>query len=401
MIKKLKTKIIVVITVILFLVFAFQLITLNIINFQNKYQDGCRSAGLLAKKFNAFSSESGSQSSYPDFVAPEGYYAVLFDTTGSVRAIVSGGVTAATEQDLQKYITAVFAKEKKEGQVYDMFYALEESPLGNILVLTDNSGMRASTHRMLLLSFIAAIAAAGLSFALAWFIAGQIVAPVAKSFEKQKQFISDAGHELKTPLTVIGANADLLESEIGDNKWLGYIRSETSRMNGLVLNLLTLARMDNAEQKGLVATEFDLSKTIEEMAMVFESVAFENNLTMETDIDSGFSLKGNRDEIKQLASILLDNAVKHSEKGGKITVSLKHGKSKGKILFRVSNQGDPIPESEREKIFERFYRADESRTGSENRFGLGLAIAKSIAERHKGQISVSCNSGITTFTVQF
>ena len=82
-------------------------------------------------------------------------------------------------------------------------------------------------------------------------------------------------------------------------------------------------------------------------------------------------------------------------------MSLKHGKSKGKILFRVSNQGDPIPESEREKIFERFYRADESRTGSENRFGLGLAIAKSIAERHKGQISVSCNSGITTFTVQF
>ena len=268
-------------------------------------------------------------------------------------------------------------------------------------MLTDRTGLRESMRQIRLLSLAVTPFAAGLSILLAYLIARQIVLPVEKSFEKQKQFISDAGHELKTPLTVIGANADLLESEIGDNKWLEYIRSETARMNGLVKSLLTLARMENTEPPDTVKSNFDISKTVEEMTMVFESVIYENELTLTTEIEPAVFLRGSRDEIKQLVSILIDNAVKHCKKNGVITVSLKRGKNKNRVLLSVANQGDPIPENERSRIFERFYRADESRSGSENRFGLGLAIAKAITERHRGQISVDCRDGVTVFTCQF
>lgn len=401
MIKKLRFRIVLVVSLILFLVFAAQLATLNLINYQNKRRDACLSAELLAKKFNAFSQENTSLEQMPDYISPEGYLVLFFSSEGQIQAIVSGGDCSLSEKEMDACVRAAYASGKTSGTAREMFFAIEQSPAGDILVLTDRTGLRESMRQIRLLSLAVTPFAAGLSILLAYLIARQIVLPVEKSFEKQKQFISDAGHELKTPLTVIGANADLLESEIGDNKWLEYIRSETARMNGLVKSLLTLARMENTEPPDTVKSNFDISKTVEEMTMVFESVIYENELTLTTEIEPAVFLRGSRDEIKQLVSILIDNAVKHCKKNGVITVSLKRGKNKNRVLLSVANQGDPIPENERSRIFERFYRADESRSGSENRFGLGLAIAKAITERHRGQISVDCRDGVTVFTCQF
>ncbi len=401
MIKKLRFRIVLVVSVILFFTFVAQLMTLNIINYQNKSRDACRSAALIAKKFNAFSQENASLEQMPDYIAPEGYLVLFFNAGGQIRAIISDGDVSLDEKELQACIADAYKSEKESGTARDMFFAVEQSPAGDILVLTDRAGLHESVRQMLLLSLVVSPFAAGLSFLLAFLIARQIVSPVEKSFEKQKQFISDAGHELKTPLTVIGANADLLESEIGDNKWLEYIRSETTRMNGLVKSLLTLARMENADPPDTVKCNFDFSKTVEEMTMVFESVIYENELTLKTEIEPDISLSGSRDEIKQLVSILIDNAIKHCYKNGSVTVSLARYKSKGHSVLIVSNEGDPIPENERARIFERFYRADESRSGSENRFGLGLAIAKAITERHRGHISVECHKGVTSFICSF
>lgn len=399
MIKKLKSKITAVIAVILFLVFALQLFTVNIINYRNRTLDAVRSAVRIASKFDMFSLEDSFTSDSHDFISPEGYYVLMFNTSGAVTAIISDGNIEKSVDDLKKYIDIVFSDIKTEGKALDMFYAVSSNVTGSIVVLTDNKGVVSSVKNLLWLSFFALLLVAVISFFIAKLIAMQIVAPVEKTFERQKQFISDAGHELKTPLTVIGVNADLLEREIGDNKWLEYIRSETSRMNGLVLNLLKLAKLDDGFNSSVFA-EFDLSKTVEGMSMTFESVAFESDVILNTNIEDGIKFVGDESEIKQLASILIDNAIKHCNKKGSVTVVLTRS-GKGKTELSISNEGDEIPAEERSKIFERFYRADAARSRAQNRFGLGLAIAKAIVERHKGHISVNCENGVTVFTAVF
>lgn len=200
-------------------------------------------------------------------------------------------------------------------------------------------------------------------------------------------------------MAVICANADTLEGEIGSNKWLSYIQNEVSSMNKLVNSLLSLARVENKNSRKDNFVYFDLSKTILGSSMVFESLAFENDIELINDIQENLKLKGISDEIKQVVSILLDNAISHTEKGGKIIVQLK--KYKNNIFINVKNTGEPISKEEEEKIFERFYRSDESRNRDSKRYGLGLSIAKSIVEKHHGKIKVSWERGFTIFTVIF
>lgn len=225
-----------------------------------------------------------------------------------------------------------------------------------------------------------------------------IIKPAVESFNKQKQFIADASHELKTPISVIMANADALEEDREEEKWLYNIKNEAIRMNQLVSDLLDLASIEQEENKKNYSVS-NLSKIVEMQVLTFESLAFEQHLTLKYEIDNNLSLNCNSNQIKQLISILLDNAIKHSSKKETIKVNLY--KEKGEIILTVTNKGSPIPEGEQEKIFERFYRLDKSRNRNENRYGLGLAIAKNIVTNHNGKISVKSNNGYTTFKVVF
>ena len=222
-----------------------------------------------------------------------------------------------------------------------------------------------------------------------------IVKPVAESFDKQKQFVSDASHELKTPLAVIEANADVLQSKVGENKWLTYIQNEVQSMNKLVNDLLTLARMENVDSNNQV---FDLSKEVQMSIAVFESMIYENKIELETNIAEGIEFKGEKEDIKHIISIILDNAIKHTKENGKIIVDV--AKEKNSIKIEIKNQGDPIPEEEREKIFERFYRVDKARNRNEKRYGLGLSIAKGIVEKYNGTIEANSKDGFTSFIVK-
>ena len=223
-----------------------------------------------------------------------------------------------------------------------------------------------------------------------------IVKPVEETFEKQKQFISDASHELKTPLAVIEANADVLENELQDNKWIKYIQNETDSMNKLINELLTLAKIENIDSVKEV-NQIDLSKELEIIISMFESMAYEKEVTIENNIQENIMLKSNKEDIEHIVSTLLDNAIKHTEAKNKIVVELN--KEKNDIIIQVKNYGEPIPEEEREKIFERFYRIDKSRNRKEKRYGLGLAIAKSTVEKYNGKIEVSYKDHFTIFKV--
>ena len=228
-------------------------------------------------------------------------------------------------------------------------------------------------------------------------LARKISQPVEESFEKQKQFIADASHELKTPLAVIMASADALEANPYERKWLDNIKSESERMNKLIADLLDLAKSETVADKTQFATA-SLSKLVEKSVLTFEGVMFEKGVMLTDDIQDGIELNMNEFKIQQLLSILLDNAVKHSEAGKTVSVMLKKEKN---IVLTVTNEGEEIPKGEEEKIFERFYRADDSRNRAENRYGLGLAIAKNICQSHNAQISAKSENGKTTFTVIF
>lgn len=233
-------------------------------------------------------------------------------------------------------------------------------------------------------------------YVIATKISKAIVTPVEEAFEKQKQFISDASHELKTPIAVIEANADVLESKIGNNKWLTYIQNESQSMNKLVNDLLTLAKMENINISN--NEKFDISKEVRMSVAVFESMIYEKKIELETNIKEGIEFNGDKEDIKHIISILLDNAIKHTEENKKIHINVT--KEKNEIKIEVKNQGEPIPEQEREKIFERFYRIDKARNRNEKRYGLGLSIAKRIVDKYNGSIYAISKDGFTSFIVK-
>ncbi|MCR5770278.1 MAG: HAMP domain-containing histidine kinase [Butyrivibrio sp.] len=231
-------------------------------------------------------------------------------------------------------------------------------------------------------------------FVLSYFIAGWILKPLEESYKKQKKFISDAGHELKTPVAAIDANAELLYGDIGDNKWLQSIRYESGRMTELIRQLLDLAR---TESISIVKEKIDLSRLIMGSVLPYEGVAFEKGYAIETDIENDIFVQGSSSQLEQLTAILVDNAIDHAKGEGQIHISLK--KEGKKAVLIVSNPGEALTDEDIKNLFERFYRADKAHSDT-GHYGLGLSIAKSIVTTHKGTIGVNCIDGKVIFTVK-
>lgn len=245
------------------------------------------------------------------------------------------------------------------------------------------------------------IIALSITFLISLFSANRSIRPVEESYNKQKQFVADASHELKTPLTTINTNIDVLlshtDSTIGEErKWLDYIKAEAQRMTKLTNDLLYLARLDYDENK-LMLDRVSFSEAAENVILLMEAVAFENNVLMEYDIHPDVYVHGSNEQLKQLVMILLDNAVKYTPKNGKIKINLASENSNA--VLSVWNSGEGI--SEVKQIFERFYREDKSRSRERGSYGLGLAIAKAIVNQSKGEISVnSVKNEYTEFVVK-
>ncbi len=220
------------------------------------------------------------------------------------------------------------------------------------------------------------------------YLTNKSIVPIKETFEKQKQFIADASHELKTPLAIIKTNTSLVLSHPYDtiknqSKWINYINLQTDRMSELISEMLSLAKMDTAENK-LPLSPINISKIVESMILMFDAVIYENNIELETNISKNLFINGDKESLKKLFSIIMDNAIKHTNKNGNITVSLFSDKNKVKMIIR--NTGEGIAHEHLERIFERFYRVDSSRDRETGGYGLGLSIASSIVKQHKGKI---------------
>ena len=320
------------------------------------------------------------------------FYTVAVSYNGDVLVITNEPPTVYSDEDLTDLAQDIIDSGESTG-TQDNLAFLKVDKGGYILVaFMDNTVINESAMTLFRYTLIFGVVALVLFFFLAQFLAKKIVAPLEESYQKQRQFISDAGHELKTPVSVVSANAELLSRELGDNQWLQNIQYENERMGLLVGQLLDLARTENVTpQMELV----DFSRLVAGETLPFESVAFEKGLVLNSNITNGITVEGNSTQLKQLTSILLDNAVRHSKANGGVCLTLK--KEHGMVELSVVNRGDEIPAEHREQIFERFYRMDTARNGEDKHYGLGLAIAKAIVDTHHGHIEVLCYNGLVEF----
>lgn len=302
-----------------------------------------------------------------------------------------------SDEEIKQYCEEIIEKGKSQGTIAQLRYIYHQDDNGSVIAFIDHTTQVRNGRNLLIISIILGIIGLIIFAFLSYILSGLMVRPVEEAFEKQKQFISDASHELKTPITVILSNSELLEDQIGKNKQLSYIKKECDQMHHLVTSLLTLTRLEQTPYENMEKSSFSLSDALLERILPLESVAFEKGITIQEDIAPDISFYGVKEQLQQVATILVDNALTHTEENGAIKITLN--KTQHHIKLIVSNTGKEIPEEEREKLFQRFYRIDKARNRASGHYGLGLSIAKTIVNSHKGKIHIECKDGITSFIV--
>ncbi len=321
-------------------------------------------------------------------------YTILLDSNDNIIDVINH--SNSDNSDIQEIANNILSNDKKNkyiGSLYFNHYAYSYNK-GNSLIIVDITNVNEHLLNGLRTSLVIFVIIELVIFFISQKITNWIIKPVNEAFNKQKEFIADASHELKTPLSVIVASSEALENNPSEKKWLTNIKNEADRMNNLITDLLELASSEN--DNNLTYTEGNLSKAVELSVLTFEGRAFEKKIQLDYHIEKNIVMKMNENSIRQVVEILLDNAIKHTKEQGVVKVSLKKNNN---IELIVSNEGEPIPKGEEEKIFERFYRVDKSRNRKDNRYGLGLAIAKNIVLNYHGIIKAESSNGITSFKV--
>ena len=391
MIRKLRLKIvgISVVTVAVVLVSALVILALSTRS-QMAQSSEARLYEALEGKLDK--SELPGSSGLPCFVA-EVY------SGGTIRLSGSSYYNLQDEEMVLHIVQAALEPEDDSGVLgdYSLRYLRRIGVVSVRIAFTDCTMEQATMRSLLLRSGLVALAALAVLAGLSYCLAGLVVGPVKRAWQEQKQFVSDASHELKTPLTVILSSSELAAEEQDVQRTKQYvegIHAESLRMKALVEDMLTLARTESGTRPETEAV--DLSDTVLESVLAFEPVAFESGRELVYDIQPELTVMGSGVQLRRLTDILLDNAVKYAAEGTPIRLLLRQ---EGRCAaLRVENRGETIPAEKLRHIFDRFYRADESRSGGEG-FGLGLAIAQSIAQSHGGSIGCASEEGVTRFIV--
>ena len=323
------------------------------------------------------------------------FYSVALTEDGDVLKADTADISTFTEEELSALAFEILESGKDSGVRSNLCYLMEQKDGYTLVAFLDNTVVLENAGTLFNYTLIFGSVTLVLMIFLARYLAKRIVAPLEESYEKQKQFISDAGHELKTPVAVINANLELLSRQIGENQWLSNIQYENEQMSALIIQLLDLARTENVTPS---MEDLDFGRLVLGEALPLETVAYEKGLSLKNTIEDNIHVSGNSVQLKQLTSILIDNALRHGAAGTEILLTLK--KEKHHAVLAVMNDGDPLTPEQCRRLFERFYRTDEARSGEDKHYGLGLAIAKAIVTAHKGTISVHCADGKIIFAAK-
>lgn len=323
------------------------------------------------------------------------FFVLRYTDSGDLTQSDLTHIASVTEADTEPYLQAALSH--GEGSGWQGTYRFRVVQTGEdrwMAVFLDCQKEVRSLYRLAGVSVAAMVVCVALVYLIVVRLSRRAMEPVVQSVQRQKQFITDAGHELKTPITVIATSLRLLEMEVGQQKWLEKAQNQTERLKELVNSLVTLSRMDE-EESPLKLSDFAVSEAVEETAESFRDFARSQGHPLELAIVPGLTYCGDEYAVRQLVSILLDNAVKYAPQGTDIRLTLTH--QDRTACLTVENGGDPIPPEVAAHLFDRFYRADSSRTGTG--FGLGLAIARAIVQNHRGNIICRSQEGLNRFSV--
>ena len=331
----------------------------------------------------------------PDGMSPEApyetrYFTVTLASDGSVIATDTDSIAAIDQAKAQEYATSLFDAGKNKGKTDNYRYVATTLDNGKTMyVFLDCTRDFNNFYDFLKASCLISLAGYVLVFVLVVLLSGAVMKPVAETYKKQKQFITDANHELKTPLTVIGADCDLMEYTYGESEWTKGIKEQVAKLTELTNKLVFLSRTD--EEGRVAMSEFSLSEVAQDAVAPYVSVCESKSKKFDFDIEDGVSCVGDVKRTKELLELLLDNAVKYSDDEGNIRFSLTHSGKGGKII--VFNTTNGVPQGNLDILFERFYRLDSSRNSDTGGHGIGLSVAKAIVEQQKGKITANSSDG--------
>lgn len=407
MLNRLKRKFItlniVCVTIILALVFA----AICIVTFRTERENIVRGLKVSADKiiFKDNSSEEGESTLFDNEDPPFPTLTFFVDESGKITQTYTGTTQSEPKPELFKVAKKILEKDKDEGILWDysLIYARGNSAgksyasITSLEILTSNAKTVTRISGMILLACLL------LFFALSYFLASVAIKPVKETWDGQKQFIADASHDMKTPLTVILANTEIINSHkdtsVGEvSTWLDSTKAEAERMRRLVDSMFELSSTEVQSEK-IILHDVSLSEITERTALQMEAVAFEKNVNIDSRIQKNIAIKGSEDKLSRLLHILIDNGIKYSLPHSTLQVSLSRGRRYARLS--VTNFGSYIKDEDIPHLFERFYRGDKARSDG-NGFGLGLAIAKNLASGMGGTISAENKDGVgAVFTVSF
>ena len=335
----------------------------------------------------------------PDTRYETSFFVVSLDAEGAVSEMDHSFIASVSEEDIEKYTKEILASGKEHGRTDYFMYKIFDSDDGTSKIVAVSCYQQLRQFRLLLsICILAGFLYMAAVFALVWLMSRRITKPVEESIQKQRQFITDAGHELKTPITIIKANNEVLQMQNGSNQWTQSIENQTRRLSSLVQSHLELSRLNEKDIVD-ISEEFDLSKTVSEAVESFRVPIESDGKVLETAIEEGIRFKGSKDEMYRLVSLLMDNARKYSTDREPVRVTLnKHHR----ITLTVSNSCEHIEQEKLDRLFERFYRTDESRSRKTGGNGIGLSVVQAIVERHNGTVTASSSDGTSIqFTAVF
>lgn len=389
MIKKLRIKLIAASMVSLLIVLLVIEGIVGILNYRKMVGDADRILEVLGENSGRFPHElpAGKKDSRR-FMSPEipyesRYFSVLLNEQGKVIFTDTKKTVTIDFTDAEEYALEVWEKQSERGFLHEYRY-LYCSYGGEARIIFLDCRRQLDTFQNFLVSAVCVSAVGLLSvFVLLIYLSSRIVKPFSDNYEKQKRFITDAGHELKTPLTIIDADTEILEMDFGENEWLKDIHGQTKRLADLTNALVTLSRMEEGQKKEM-EVEFPLSDVVEEVYHTFQAPAKIQEKTLTSVITPMLSMKGDEKAIRSLMTILLDNAMKYSDEKGRVTVTLE--RQRNHIRLSVFNTTEYIAREQIAHLFDRFYRTDDSRNSGTGGYGLGLSIAAATAASHRGKI---------------
>ncbi|MBR4869084.1 MAG: GHKL domain-containing protein [Clostridia bacterium] len=320
----------------------------------------------------------------PEDVFTTRYFTVTLDLQANVLSVNTEKISAITTEQATQMASSLFAKQKSRGFYNTYRYCAVSFKESTQYIFLDRTNELNAYYVFMWTSIAISLGGLLLVFILVLFFSGLAIKPIAESYEKQKQFITDASHELKTPLTIVDANTEVLEMMNGENEWTKSIRNQITRLSSLTEELVTLSRLE--EKQGYIPiSDFSLSDAVTETAEPFEAVAQSQNKQLILLVEDALSYHGDEASLRRLIGILLDNAMKYSAPQSNITLQLK-ANGKRRIITVENKVEQPLGENP-ERWFERFYRPDASRSSLTGGYGIGLATAKAIVTAHKGKIT--------------